>query len=226
VKLWPGVDPSGYSWPVQTESVGPSTPDDVPGHHVTVNQLIAYNMARWRKAAGLTQAELGERIGGWSGATVSAAERSWDGKRIRQFTADEIVAIALELGVPVPAMFLPPEGDGAAIRYLFHAHDRGAACSDMGDLFALLLPESGDAGLAGDAWQKAFDSAVDRYLDEERGEELLASLGEWSDEQARAARLERIQSQREVALSWVTDLDRMALALHRKNRGDDQEAGA
>jgi hypothetical protein len=40
---------------------------------------------------------------GWAKVAVSAAERSWDGKRVRKFDADEIVAIATVLGVPVSA---------------------------------------------------------------------------------------------------------------------------
>ena len=56
---------------------------------MTVNQLAAYNMAFYRKVAGLTQEELGAPLG-WSVASVSAAERSWDGKRIKKFDADEL----------------------------------------------------------------------------------------------------------------------------------------
>lgn len=76
----------------------------------TPNQVVAWNMARYRKAAGLSQAELGKRLGGWSAVSVSAAERSWDGKRIRKFDADELIAVASALGVPVFALFLPPDG--------------------------------------------------------------------------------------------------------------------
>lgn len=183
-------------------------------------------MARWRKAAEMTQAELGERLGGWSVATVSAAERSWDGKRIRQFDADEIVALAAALGVPLPAMFLPPGDDGASVRYLFHAHDHGAACAEMGDLFTLLLPEAVyDEGM-GRLWREAFTAAVARYMDEERGEILLDSLLGPAEADILAARLERIRSQREAALGWLSDLDLMADAaarrLRRAEEGEDR----
>jgi len=52
---------------------------------------------------------------------VSAAERSWDGKRVRKFDADEIVAIATVLGVPVSAVLLPPANAGTAVDYTFTA---------------------------------------------------------------------------------------------------------
>src|SRR5581483_882884 len=64
-----------------------------------MSQLVAYNMSAFRKAAGLSQQELGERVGGWSAASVSAAERSWDSRRIKVFDADDIAKIADALGV-------------------------------------------------------------------------------------------------------------------------------
>ena len=147
----------------------PDNPDEVPGRHVTVNQVVAFNLARWRKAAGLTQAELGEMLGGWSNATVSAAEKSWDGKRIRQFDADDLIAIAMALDIPLAALFLPPDDDGAAVRYLFHAHERGSACSDMATLFSLLFPDSTGDSPAEAEWQAALTAAVNRYMDPEIG---------------------------------------------------------
>ena len=86
---------------------------------MTVNQLVAYNMAFYRKVAGLTQEELGSPLG-WSAASVSAAERSWDSSRVKKFDADEIASIAAALGVPVIAFFLPPDDDGTAVRYVIH----------------------------------------------------------------------------------------------------------
>src|SRR5580658_7913741 len=89
----------------------------LPERHVTMSQLVAYNMAFFRKAAGLDQKEFGHLVG-WSAASVSAAERSWDSKRIKKFDADEITQIAAVLGLPVTAMFLPPADHGTAVRYV------------------------------------------------------------------------------------------------------------
>lgn len=96
---------------------------DLPEQRITLNQLIAYNMAYFRKAAGFKQEELGELLAGWvsgswSKAAVSAAERSWDGKRIRQFDADLIYGLAHVFGLPIGALFLPPDRDGIDFRYV------------------------------------------------------------------------------------------------------------
>ena len=86
-----------------------------------MNQLVGYNLAVYRNAAGLTQEELGKRLGGWTKVAVSAAERSWDGKRVRKFDADELMLLATVLGVPVTALFLPPADAGVAVRYVLDA---------------------------------------------------------------------------------------------------------
>lgn len=79
----------------------------MPAGRPMPNQVIAWNMAYFRKSAKMTQEQLGEWLG-WTNVAVSAAERSWDGKRVRKFDADEITAIAEVLDVPVAALFLPP----------------------------------------------------------------------------------------------------------------------
>lgn len=79
---------------------------------VTPDQVVAWNMAYWRRKAGLTQQQLGERIG-WTNATVSEAERSWNSGRTREFNAHLMLVIATALGVPLTALLLPPEDAGA-----------------------------------------------------------------------------------------------------------------
>lgn len=98
---------------------------DLPGRHITPNRLVAYNMAYWRKAAGMTQEELAQRLNvyyekakAWTNASVSAAERSWDGKRVRQFDADVLMCLCTIFGLPLTAFFLPPEEDGVKERYI------------------------------------------------------------------------------------------------------------
>jgi transcriptional regulator with XRE-family HTH domain len=91
----------------------------LPQRAATVNQLVGLNMKFFRQAAGLTQDELGQRLGGWSKGVVSAAERSWDSDRVRQFDADELAGIAGALGIPLAALFLPPPDSGTAVDYTF-----------------------------------------------------------------------------------------------------------
>jgi transcriptional regulator with XRE-family HTH domain len=103
-----------------------------------MSQLVAFNMAAYRRAAGLSQQELGDRLGGWSAASVSAAERSWESKRTKVFDADEVVQIANALGVPLIALFLPPEDHGTAVRYTIEFP--GPRVRDLDYLLNIVLP--------------------------------------------------------------------------------------
>ena len=100
-----------------------NTPGDPPEKAVTIDQVIAANMRYWRREARMTQEELGKLIG-QSDANVSALERSADDNREkRRFDAQAITEIALALGVPIPALFLPPADDRAAAEYIFTTAD-------------------------------------------------------------------------------------------------------
>ena len=110
----------------------------LPGRSASVNQLVGYNMKWFRKAAGITQEEMGRRLGGWSKGVVSAAERSWDSDRVRQFDADEIVAIAQVLDIPVIGLLLPPPDSGTGSDYVFAA---GPARMSSDDLLHQVVPD-------------------------------------------------------------------------------------
>jgi transcriptional regulator with XRE-family HTH domain len=82
---------------------------------VSVLQIVAYNLRRAREHRGLTQAALGaelEEVTGnkWSAVTIGHAESGWGERpgRIRRFDANEIVAFAWVLQVPISWFFLPP----------------------------------------------------------------------------------------------------------------------
>src|SRR4051812_46053403 len=94
----------------------------LPERHISADQLVAYNMAVYRRALGMTQdglAQLLEWHTGrpWSKASVSAAERSWDGDRTRHFSAEQLLALAEALEVPVNGLLLPPPDEGVEVRY-------------------------------------------------------------------------------------------------------------
>jgi transcriptional regulator with XRE-family HTH domain len=83
---------------------------------LTANQLVAYNVQRARKARGWSQEVLGgklERMTGrvWSKTSVSAAESSWRGGRVRKFDANELLAFSIVFDLPIAFMFLPPDDD-------------------------------------------------------------------------------------------------------------------
>jgi transcriptional regulator with XRE-family HTH domain len=80
----------------------------------TANQVVAHNLRLARQQRGWTQEQaaahlepyLGVR---WSKATYSAAERSSErSDRVRQFTADDLLAFSAAFDVPVHYFLLPP----------------------------------------------------------------------------------------------------------------------
>lgn len=87
----------------------------------TPNQLVAHNIAKARLLRGLTQDQaaeacepyLGKRL---SPASWSALERSVDGARIREITADELVGFARAFDLPVGFFLTPPSAwDGHVV---------------------------------------------------------------------------------------------------------------
>lgn len=75
-----------------------------------MNEVVAHNIRQARVRRGMTQADLGSALEPligqrWSSSTVSVAEGA--GGRQRQFDPNELVALALALGVPVPYLLLP-----------------------------------------------------------------------------------------------------------------------
>ena len=86
----------------------------------TPNQVVAQRIAIARELRGWTQEEAAERLepflgARWSGATFSIVERSIDGKRIRQFSADELVALSRAFELPIGWWFTPSLGDHSAV---------------------------------------------------------------------------------------------------------------
>ena len=139
---------------------------------------MAYNMAVYRRAAGMSQedlAQLLEDITGkpWSKASVSAAERSFDVDRTKLFPADQLIALSSALGVPVNALFLPPMDDGASVRYVIY---RGAAHPalhglrdnrrplSMLDVLQRLFPNSDAKGKAIDLYRSRATAALEVHV--------------------------------------------------------------
>lgn len=82
------------------------------GQRMTPNQIVAANLTRARRLRRWTQEEAAQalrpHLGSlWSKATFSAAERSVEGTRIRQFTADDLAAFAAAFHLPVTWFFIP-----------------------------------------------------------------------------------------------------------------------
>jgi len=160
---------------------------------MTTNQVIAYNLQLARALRGLTQDEAAECIqrylGGekWSKANLSAAERSVTGRRVRQFSADEIMAFAQAFDLDVGFFFTPPLPPDPFRRWPQVVSPADAPAERLitdVDLVDRLIPnpegwiENLERGLEG-----ADPTTRDRIL--ERLERLSRRLYTWTDHRAR-----------------------------------------
>jgi hypothetical protein len=105
------------------------------------NQVVALNVARARAMRGWTQEQasgalapyLGTR---WSNASFSAVERSIAGTRVKQFSADELVALCRGFDLPMGWFFLPPPPEEDPRLHSQEAQWQGV---DMGVLLDVIL---------------------------------------------------------------------------------------
>lgn len=200
-----------------SENGSPPGPDDLPGVLKTVNQFVAWNIACYRRAAGLTQEQLGKEIGR-SKRNVSADERSWDGDRTREFSASEIACYAAALEVPVSAMFLPPDDDGVGARYLWHPYEDSPDTFTMADLTALALPVSASTSRAMDAYRRRVVAAMRQYMPPGWSDEADRWLDPMTEAELRDEEIEDLRADREAAL-------RIAAKIGRVIAGYEQERG-
>lgn len=184
----------------------------LPAKHVTIDQVVASNMRRWRKAAGMTQKELGDLLG-WSDANVSALEQSVaEDRDRRRFDAQAIAAIAVALELPLSALFLPPEDDGDGKRYLFGATEKYGELQ-MADLMLLVMPGSVARSPQFDLYRDRFERSASLYLDEEAGKEVARWMRHLEGKEARAERAQRLRSRRAALLDTAAELEDLADAL-------------
>ncbi len=103
------------------------------------NRVVAYNLHRARNLRGWTQEQAAERLElfigkRWSKASWSAAERSSSGgERLREFTADELIAFSRCFELP-PAWFLAPPPETVEIEL-----PGGSAASQRREAYVAML---------------------------------------------------------------------------------------
>lgn len=176
---------------------------------LTPNQIVAFNLAQARMWKGWTQeqaaAELEPYLGArWSKASFSAAERSVDGQRVRQFSADELVAFSRCFGVPVGFFFLPPP-PGAADRPIQLASPDG---SEFGirasELIDVVLGAPGEIGLMSMRVEEFFrQTSPDLLTDAQRA---VRSLTEAATQAVVEQSLDKLEY-------WRSSLQAMAMQL-------------
>jgi transcriptional regulator with XRE-family HTH domain len=180
---------------------------------MTLNQVVAANIALYRRAAGLTQRELGELIG-WSPVSVSEAERSRDGRLHREFDAAEAGALALALGVPLIALFLPPPGDDESARF-----EAGGGLMDAAAVMgALAYPDKNGTSPALEAYRERFIDLARLYIATDPGwgdiaARWITGMGERRGEQAA-----RFRRKAAAAREAADELDELAAAVERQEQ--------
>lgn len=156
------------------------------------NQLVAYNMAFYRKAAGMLQEELAAELRTrtsmhWSKVSVSAAERSWDGDRPKHFDATQLLALADIFGVPITAFLLPPleaSTDNWALRPITGVGGKKAREIGMLALLRCLYDVADDDGRTARAYQER-----QNYVFRNLNQDYVRPSGDlWREKQMSAAR--------------------------------------
>ena len=185
---------------------------DLKTRHVTVDQIVAMNMRYWRRSAGMTQEELGDRLG-WSAANVSAAERSAeDGRDRRRFDADTITALSLAIGVPLHAFFFPPGDDGDGKRYVFTPPpgygDEEATMRVLLEL--VVMPDSDDGRRVMQDYRYRFEATATRYLDEKWARFVGHLVRGIEGPEARAIRAGHLRKRRAELLAAAAELGDIA----------------
>lgn len=103
------------------------------------NQVVAYNVGRARALRGWTQAQAASELSNHlekrlSRASYSAMERSIGGGRVKQFSADELVALARTFRLPLLWFFLPPPLDDDPGLHVPHTTSRGIEFTEFLDI--------------------------------------------------------------------------------------------
>lgn len=103
------------------------------------NQVVAYNVGRARALRGWTQEQAASELSNHlerrlSRASYSAMERSIGGGRVKQFSADELVALARAFRLPLLWFFLPPPLDDDPGLHVPHATSRGIEFTEFLDI--------------------------------------------------------------------------------------------
>lgn len=217
----------------QHEDVDPATADIDPVYgdvrttvQLTPNQVVAFNLAQARMWKGWTQeqaaAELEPYLGArWSKASFSAAERSVDGQRVRQFSADELVAFSRCFGVPVGFFFLPPPPSAADRPIQLASPDGSEFGIRASELIDVVLGAPGEIGLMSMRVEDFFrQTSPDLLTDAQRA---VRSLTEAATQSVVEQSLDRLEH-------WRMSLQALALQLEdwerdARRRAMREEAG-
>jgi transcriptional regulator with XRE-family HTH domain len=162
------------------------------------NQVVAYNVIRARLLRGWTQDQAAAALAPYLGSHLSAAsfsaiERSIAGTRVKQFNADELVALSRAFRVPLGWWFTPPpEGT-------LHTPDHQRTGLDFAQLVDVILGTADTLP----AWTEALEQWAAQRAKTGRGKaptvDTPARAGEQVELRARALVREQFGDTREAS---------------------------
>lgn len=141
---------------------------------MTPNQIVAYNLNQARIWKGWTQEQAADALAPyvgsrWSKANFSAAERSMDGQRIRNFDADEIVAFARTFELPVTFFFMPPVPWADNLPVRLRTPDAGPLGLALTKMVDLVFGERHNMGLLSERLQQFLERLGPERVTEAQG---------------------------------------------------------
>lgn len=185
---------------------------------VTANQVAAWNMAWYRKIAQMTQQELADATG-WTKSAVSELERSWNGKRPREFDAQTLTVLAVALGIPVLGLLLPPEDEDG--RLLIPAGP--GRFLGMAGLAELVMPDADADTLIMEEYRKRLTRTVHRWLDSSWARDMARWLRRLESDEVMAARAERYRVREQLHLEHAAEARQFYTAIEAELSGTGEE---
>ncbi|MBA2281336.1 MAG: helix-turn-helix transcriptional regulator [Acidimicrobiia bacterium] len=196
---------------------------------MTPNQIVALNVAKARALRGWTQEQAAEALAPYLGtrlsaASLSAIERSaWKVDRIKQFSADDLLALSRAFDLPIGYFFTPPPpGEDAGL----HAPDAGMKGLDPIVLLDAVLGRPDNL----DHWARELDAYAASVAPEPRSKREKPSVSP-SDLPDRLAALgtSRSRALLRQAFGDVTSagdvLERLAEAIRTLDAGAAEDPG-
>lgn len=187
---------------------------------MTPDEVVSLNLGRARELRGWTQPEAAQNVSRylgreWSAQVYGDAERAWRLKRVKVFSAEEIIALCRAFRLPLVWFYLPPDPWTVIA-------PRGAAAGDApaamtgDDLLSLLFPRPDDpmTGELEDATEKIFS----KFANQGPTRENLPTFLAWAQRQNAALRMMMVSAFRtygveDVAKRLREDADRIDAAL-------------
>lgn len=183
------------------------------------DEIVSLRLRRARELRGWTQPEAASAVSRylgkeWSAQVYGDAERAYRLKRVKVFSAEEIIAFCRAFRLPLAWFYLPPDPWTVI-------GPRGAAEADDAmmtgdDLLSLIFPRADDP-MAAD-FETATDDLINIFAAQRPLRENLATFMEWTQRRAAASQVMLVRQVKALGLENVPErlvdlADQIRLAL-------------